>query len=181
MTSERPDWLPRPAPRRRLPPRPWRPEPLTAAEAADESLRYVLVEEVVGDSIGLLVARWPRAGEDGLPVFADPEEDVEAGADRGALQRYVNAHRAPQPGPAEDELRRRPLALGDVFAARVDAQGLERAASVAVAEPGWLGAPLVDVTAEARQAARLIFYEAMTPPLSEAAEREIRDEQLGGA
>jgi len=181
MTSERPDWLPRPARRRRLPPQPWRPEPLTAAEAADASLHYVLVEEVVGDSVGLLVARWPRAAEDGLPVFHNPEEDVEVGADRDTLQRYVNAHRAPRPGPAQDELRRRPLALGDVFAARVDDDALERAASVAVAEPGWLGTPLADVTAEARQAARRVFYEAMTPRLSRAAEREIREEQLGGA
>jgi hypothetical protein len=147
-------------------------------------LHYVLVEEVVGDSVGLLVARWPRAGADELPVFRDPEEDVEVGADRATLQRYVDDQRAPQPDVSpvvQEELRRRPLALGDVFAARVDEGALEQAASMAVADPGWLGGPLFDVTAEARQAARRVFYEAMTPRLPRAAEQEIREELLGGA
>jgi hypothetical protein len=177
--GSRPAWLPQPARRRRLPAAPWCPPPLTAADVDDEALHYVVIEEMVGDSVGLLVAAWPRAAEDGLPVFRDPEQDVEVGADRDALQRHVESHRQPQPEvprAVRDELRRRPLALGDVFAARVDAGALAQAASEAVADPDWLGEALVDVTAEARVAARQIFYEAMTPRLPEAAEQEILEE-----
>jgi hypothetical protein len=158
---------------------PWCPPQLTRTDAEDEALRYVIVEEVVGDSLGLLVAAWPRAGDDGLPAFADPEQDVEVGADRAALQRHVDRLRRPQrgmPRATSAALRRRTLALGDVFAARVDPAALEAATREAVADPAWITGPLFDVTAEARQAARDVFYEAVTPPLPEAAEQEIKEE-----
>jgi hypothetical protein len=180
--GSRPAWLPRPARRRPLPPDPWCPPPLTRAEVEDPALRHVLVEEMVGDSVGLLVAAWPRARDGGRPVFGDPERDVEVGAGRRELQAHVDRLRRPPPGAApavQDELRRRPLALGDVFAVRVDPGALEEAASVAVADPGWLAGPVVDVTAEARVAARQVFYEALTPPLPERAREEIEDELRG--
>jgi hypothetical protein len=177
--SARPKWLPRPAKARVLPDDPWCPPPLTRADAEDEALRYVIVEETVGDSLGLLVAAWPRAGADGLPAFADPEQDVEVGADRATLQRHVDRLRRPQrglPRATSAALRRRTLALGDVFAAHVDAAALEAATRVAVADPAWITGPLLDVTAEARKAAREVFYEAVTPPLPEAAEQEIKEQ-----
>jgi hypothetical protein len=177
--SARPKWLPRPAKARVLPDDPWCPPPLTRAVAEDEALRHVIIEETVGDSIGLLVAAWPRAGDDGLPIFGDPEQDVEVGADRAALQRHVDRLRRPQrgmPRATSAALRRRPLALGDVFATRVDPVALDAATREAVADLAWITGPLFDVTAEARNAAREVFYEAVTPPLPEAAQQEIKEE-----
>jgi hypothetical protein len=145
-------------------------------------LWYVLVEEMVGDAVGLRVAAWPRADPEGLPVFADPEGEVELGADRDELQRRVDRLRRPQPGSARSAqaaLRRRRLALGDVFAADIDARALAAAArSEQVASSGWLRG-LFDVTADARDAARQIFYQAVTAPLSGPARQEIMQEQMG--
>ena len=179
----RPPWLPKPTPPPALPDKPWRPPALaTLASGALRGLGYVLVEEIVEDLAGVRVARWPGAGADGLPVFADAEEEVALGVELGVLQRRVNRIRRPDPrvrGAARAELRRRPLALGDVFAAPVDAERMSAAGEAdAPSEPLWLGEPLFDITVDAREMARQSFYLAVTAPLPESAVREIEEQQL---
>jgi hypothetical protein len=49
-----------------------------------------------------------------------------------------------------------------------------------VAGADWLEEPLVDVTTEARLAARQVFYEAVTAPLPRRVRQEIEDEMREG-
>ena len=181
-SAPRPGWLPSMANPPERSGRPWRPPSLKGIRVDFRKVWYVLVEEMVGDSIGLRVSPWPGTDEAALPVFADPEEDLEIGAAltdlQGRLDRLRRAPRGPERQAAR-ELRYRPVSLGDVFAAHVDRRHLLVAASSdEVSDVRWLRAPVYDVTGDARESARRVFYAAVTAPLSRAAHSELVAEQL---
>jgi hypothetical protein len=124
-------------------------------------LKYIAVEEVVGDAVGLSVSDWPAADGKGRLRFTAggaPIREVGAGAkdlcsvlSRGGIRR-VPPHGA-QPG-------RRVLRVGDVFAAEVDA--LPDAEEEVEAVAAWLTGPVFDITSDARLVAKLAYYGALT-------------------
>lgn len=136
---------------------PWWPWALRGAVRSAEKLRddwqYVVLEEVVGATIELMRWPWPRADSRGRLFWTpDAEEQVMTAAVPQRLVR-LQLYRP-------NQLLRRPRA-GDTFAARISSPA-----------PGWAGdllvedlaevfpGPVYDVTAEAREAAKLAYQGA---------------------
>ena len=106
-------------------------------------LSYIVVEEIEGGLVGLAVSEWPRTDERGRLRF--DSEPMQAAVERRAFEDFLDRHR--QPG--------RPLRVGDVFAART---------GLPTHNPeDWIEPPVHDVTAEAREAAKIAFYAAVAP------------------
>jgi len=103
-------------------------------------LSYILVDEIEGGMVGLAVSEWPRTDEQGRLRF--DSEPVQVVVERAAFEHFLDAHREPS----------RPLRIGDVFAARTHPDP-ER----------WIEPPVHDVTADAREAAKIAFYAAVAP------------------
>jgi hypothetical protein len=152
-------WVPPPRPPR-VKPRPWLPPSLSerGLGARDVSgLHYVVVDELIGDSVGLSVSKWPDADDRGRLRF-----DVLSGPDEVAVNRrellgfFETALR-----PAEGSERKRDLRIGDVFAAEVKKLG-----TPAWPPPlkRWLGV-VYDITSDARTLAKLAFYGAIATKL----------------
>jgi hypothetical protein len=118
--------------------------------------RYAMIDEL--DPSTALLALWPWPGvEGGRVIFAD--EDAVVGVDAQALRDFLSEHRLP-PALAGRELR-----TGDAFAIRVkDGADLERH-DVTRDPTLWIEPPVYDVTADARRAAKVAFYSAVTEPL----------------
>jgi hypothetical protein len=169
-------WLP---PRRtgaqHQPGSPWRPPTLGRAKTDD--LRYLIVEEIVGSSIGLALSPWPQTDSEGRLRFAD-DEALTFGVERDSFARYLAKHRRPR------ALRRRPLRIGDVFAVKVDQQVLRQVAGQLEEKTSlqpllnpdsWLRSPVYDITADAREVAKASFYAAVTEPLNPMQAASIRE------
>lgn len=144
----------------------WRPwEPPTAPALAARMPSYVVVDEIVGDAVGVAIHPWPLADHKGRLRFTDYGEGRFAGTSRTELQTWVEEHRVAALGaavtPAAKELATRSLAIGDVFAATTDAEG------AGVMPEALLGHDFVDLTTDAREAAKLAFYGAVGRPLDE--------------
>ncbi len=141
--------------------RPWRPECLPDVMRADvERLRYIVLDEIVGDLVTLSVSPWP---------YADPQGRVrfDGGPDRAEEPRHGHllVHRTEIHDLLYDGWLRRGPRVGDVFAAEVDgdvAARLDAGEDVALDEHLRLGAALpgavCDITMEARNVAKLAFY-----------------------
>lgn len=141
--------------------RPWLPSCLSqhGLEVDDVArLTYVLVEERVGDDVGLSLLPWPAADRRGRIRFRRLEERLELGLTTEELCRQLYAgwlQRAPR--------------IGDVFAAEADTAALEELRDL---EGPWtrpLGdlfpGAVYDVSAEARKVAKLAFYASVAPVL----------------
>jgi hypothetical protein len=144
----------------------WRPwEPPTAPGLAARMPSYVVVDEIVGDAVGVAIHPWPLADRKGRLRFTDYGEGRFAGTSRTELQTWVDEHRVAALGPsataAVTALATRPLAIGDVFSATTDAEG------AGVPPEALLGSDFVDLTLDAREAAKLAFYGAVGRPLDE--------------
>jgi hypothetical protein len=116
-------------------------------------LSYIVVDEIEEGIVGLAVSEWPRKDEKGRLRFeSDP---VLLGAEREAFERFLDRYREP-----------RPLRIGDVFAARTRpvAEAEPRLEPVLAPEQ-WIEPPVHDVTADAREAAKVSFYSAVAPVL----------------
>ena len=148
------------APERRQALRPWVPECLpehVRGRLAD--LRYVAVDEVVGDLVTLTVTPWPAVDGHGKVRFPGGQASV-AGTGHLLVHRR-ELHQCLYRGWL---LRRSPRA-GDVFAAEVSEvveDRLTRGEDVALDERLRLSAALpglvCDITAESRNVAKLAFY-----------------------
>ena len=143
----------------------WRPwEPPSAPQLAAAELSYVVVDEIVGDAVGLSVSAWPAADDQGRLRFADHGRGRLVGTSLNELQKWVDDKRVVRATgltrAAQAALKRRPIAIGDVFAAKV--------AEDVVAAPAEtvLGPPINDITVDAREAAKVAFYGAVTEPLA---------------
>jgi hypothetical protein len=155
---------------------PWQPASLQGRDDL-EDFAYVIVEEEIDETLGLVVAEWPDGGR-GAPRFHDKGE-FELAVDREEMQRHLVDRQMPQaevPDAVLEELRRREIRVGDVFAIKpVEPLAPEDPDQVQTAE--WMGETL-DLTAEAREAARAKTYEALTPPLDpEVAEQLIASDR----
>jgi hypothetical protein len=158
---------------------PWRPPSLGELPVDEELARhlYVVVEEEIDDVVGLLVSPWPCARDDGRLKFHSDAPEVEVAVDRHELQERLASREVPEPtvdaagGPqAIEELRSRPAEVGDVYAVFSGPQPptpeeLEDLSGKRGAIE-WM-ATVIDITADAREAAKIATYEALTPPLAE--------------
>jgi hypothetical protein len=152
---------------------PWRPGSLRDREDL-EDFAYVVVEEDIDGTLGLVAAQWPSGGH-GAPRF-DDQGEFELAVDRNALQRHISDRRVPESEQLPEEtvtaLRERRIEVGDVFAIKpvgdLSPEPLRRCE--------WVGETL-DVTAEAREAAKAKMYEALTPPLHPRVAKQLLEEK----
>jgi hypothetical protein len=169
---------------------PWRPGLVRHRDDIDEFV-YVVVEEEIDNTIGLVVADWP-AGGGGAPRFQDETGEFEVAADRDALQRQLSDRRVPEPGEIADRegqtippevvpaLQTRSITVGDVFAIRPQGDLSPDTDPESLRNCEWIG-EAIDVTAEAREAAKASMYEALTPPLDPALAEDLLAESKATA
>lgn len=181
IVEDRPSktWLPSGAGTLPMEGRAWRPEPI--GQLPTGRLRYVVVDEVFADLAELSVSAWPVLDPLGrLRFMGEAAVHVEADVERMRL--FLRRHRMPRKA-ASRELR-----AGDTFGVAVEVRGLnafisrfasfpppsasERRKALEPATWDWLRPPLFDVTAEAREAAKLAYYAAVTGPLPEGTSAE---------
>jgi hypothetical protein len=175
-------WLPPPAPptSEQHPRRLWQPPSLDALDFARFS--YLVVDEIVGGSLGLVLSDWPEVDEQGRLRFGGTATML--GADREALQSFLDEHRLPT------DLAQRPVRTGDAFAARVIPGALAELSDELAAQTRlepllrpaeWIEPPVYDVSADAREAAKASFYAAVAPILTpgKAAELATLTEEKG--
>jgi hypothetical protein len=148
---------------------PWRPQALGRANTSEFS--YLVVEELLRTAVGFAVSPWPYVDKAGRLRFG-PEGTRTLTVDRASFERLL-AKRRPR------SLRRRPLRIGDVFAAKL-APAAQRGQPGPAAEfvqdaATLLRPPLVDVTAEARERAKASFYAADTDRLPPWRADQIRE------
>jgi hypothetical protein len=131
-------------------------------------LWYVVVDELDPGVAVLVVSRWPRVDGSGRLRFQQ-EADVQLAVDAAGFQEPLG-QRLPSGEPeapaTDEELRRRPLQVGDVFAA-----ALSEVPSEDIETPGdpkrWFGSTIIDLSGEAREAAKVQFYAAVSHVLTE--------------
>ncbi|HEV8250092.1 MAG TPA: hypothetical protein VGQ15_08975 [Gaiellaceae bacterium] len=161
------DWLPK-APAR--PPfrrwRHWHPPALEGVDVAE--LSYIVVDEIVTPTCVLAVTEWPRVDRKGRVRFRLDARPHLVRVSVHELTRYLAKHRT------GIRNKRREVRIGDVFAAVADTDQLPPPESEAEAhELGgsrltpltWLEPPVYDLTAPAREVAKIAQYSAVTPLL----------------
>jgi hypothetical protein len=163
---------------------PWRPPSL--ATLSDDELSshlYVVIEEEIDDVVGILVSPWPRSDSQGRLHFHFDELEIELGVDRDALEARLSERSVPESvvaaadgGNADEELRERPIAVGDTFAIRSSQlpDSADELPSL-VDEIGigdWIET-IIDLTADARHEAKAAMYRALTPPLKAEVAEEL--------
>lgn len=140
-------------------------------------LRYAVVDELFADTAELSVSSWPVVDALGRLRFADePTTHIEVDARR--MQSLLRRHRMPRKAVG------RVLRAGDAFGVTVRARELtgfleahessetperERTRMLDPRTWEWLEPPIYDVTSEAREAAKLSYYAALTGPLPRSA------------
>jgi hypothetical protein len=141
--------------------RPWTPPCVPAELLADPSrLSYLVVDEIVGDTVSITVSGWPGSDDLGRVRFDGPTADAPSG--------HLLVHRKELHERLYEGWLRRAPRVGDAFAtvlddgvaARLARDGevvLDRTVRLADALPG----PVADLTAEARTVAKLAFHAAM--------------------
>ncbi len=143
---------------------PWVPKAVAEARVDPETLSYIVVDEIEDGVALFVVTRWPRVDGHGRLRFADRDDRWTVASRADAVEKRLDA-RLVSPPPdlvASEALTSRPLRVGDVFGAVTrrpkDDTGRPRS-------PAWMRPPIVDVTAAAREATKLQFFAAMSPPL----------------
>lgn len=164
-------WLPAGAAPLPLEGRPWRPEAIPGLST--RRMRYVVVDEIFADLAELSISEWPVIDASGrLRFMGEGTVHVEVDAERMRL--LLRRHRMPRKG-ASRELR-----VGDTFGVEVEPTRLETFVSQLAEGPpataserktldpatwDWMRPPVFDVTADAREGAKLAYYAAVTSPL----------------
>lgn len=142
---------------------PWIPRTLASFDVS--KLVYVVVDELESDRVGLCVSPWPEIDSRGRLRF-DLEHTRRVGVHHAALEARLARHRSPK-GRAE-----RPLRIGDVFA--VQLRGRQRPREGVISDPArWMGPPIVDLTRESREVAKLAFHAAVAPLLHPKRDRAV--------
>lgn len=152
---------------------PWWPPSLSGAVRSAAGLRrewqYVVVEEVVGATVELLRWPWPLADPLGRLFWDDDADDRVMTA---AVPQRLLRLQLYRP----NSLVRRPRA-GDTFAARITAKadGWDLAAPVDDLT-GLFPGPLYDVSADAREAAKLAYQGSSSAVFDGSRDQEMLDE-----
>lgn len=129
------------------------------------SLGYVVIDELHEGVAGLVVSDWPRLDERGRLHFGEESASTRIGTLAEALLALLREERAPivavsMNAGEEEELRVRPVQIGDVFAARrlrrrARGDGGGGGGGRGIEDPrGWLTGPILDITAEAVEVAK---------------------------
>jgi hypothetical protein len=127
------------------------------------ALAYVVIDELESSLVGLTVSPWPTLDDRGRLHF-DLERARSVGATTRALETYLAKHRTPR------KLADRPLRMGDAFACGIK----EPLNDGELLEPGdWMVPPISDISAEAREAAKLAFFSAAAPLADRQADPEV--------
>jgi hypothetical protein len=162
----------------------WRP-PGLPEHVTDEDLVgfvYAVVEERIDEVFGLIVTPWPKAdGEQ--PVFAGADQEYEIAVERADLQDAISSRTvAPPPDlkpqeliDAKQVLSEREIEVGDAFAVPSSLEVIA-AASESTAPPEadtWINGIVIDLTADAREAAKLAMLRALAPPLEPKVKRRM--------
>jgi hypothetical protein len=138
---------------------------------------YVIVEEVIEDSVGIVVSPWPHVDEQGGLEFPPEEERREALVDRESFEtrlvdRKVVAYEMAFVEQAP--LQGRALTPGDVFAIATDLPPDRSDFREWGSE--WIHGDIVDITAMARDAAKAAMFAALAgEPLSLEEAEEIAE------
>lgn len=141
-------------------------DPGLSAVASDQWNRYsyIVVEEIFDDDAELILSAWPRLDQRGRLRFSDENERRSVDVSRSELQAALSESRYVSPRferLGRDQLQRRPLAVGDVFAllGSLDevAKLLENGSWATVRRDA-----IYDLTAMARDAAKAAMYAALT-------------------
>lgn len=114
-------------------------------------LSYVTVDEVSQGIVTLLVSEWPQVDAVGRLRFSG-SQPVSIDVDEARLAAYLERVRLPE------RLRGRPIREGDAFAARTTIGRRRPGARRPISS--WLEAPVFDVTADARDAAKAAYLTA---------------------
>jgi hypothetical protein len=131
----------------------WIPDGLPKGVVPEPSDAYVVIDDLADGVAVLTSAPWPHLDVAGRLVFESSAVDSPPhfGRSDDAVQERVDELRA---GQAEESVTTRPLRIGDVF--------LVRGFSTRVSE--W--ELLVDVTPQARTAAKIALFGAIAPRVS---------------
>jgi hypothetical protein len=134
----------------------------------------MVVEEEIDGTMGLVIAEWPSGGQ-AAPRFRDKGE-FELALAREELQKQVEDRRVPDaeeiPNQVVDDLRSRRISVGDVFAIKPSQEVDFSDDPEALNTSAWME-EVLDITAEAREAAKVKMYEALTPPLDSELEKHL--------
>jgi hypothetical protein len=170
-------WLPREPPPADLSAlAPWCP----AGVEDCEGLAYIVVDELHDGIAGLVVTAWPRVDERGRLRFGREAESTRVAAPAEALLDLLRAGRAPVvPGGLDEAqaeaMRTRSVEIGDVFAARLRAEP-------APGDPAaWLQAPVLDLTAPAREVAKAQTSAALSGAVDAGYLDVVAEEMTGDA
>jgi hypothetical protein len=132
--------------------------------APEEALSYIVVDEIEEEVAVLLCEPWPELDERGRPRF---DEDQRTSVQVGLDALYARLRRRQEMMRLTEEDRaafaERPVRVGDAFAGLVDREALAADTDSLT----FLDGPIVDVTAEAREAAKLQHYATAAPLLSD--------------
>lgn len=166
-------WLP---PAHRSSPRelrPWKAPALVDRGVDLEGLTYMVVDEIVGDTVGVSLSPWPAADPAGRLRFRVEEDPVHVGVDIHTLCDFLRHERGMEFVPisrSPTEETRRELRIGTVFAAEI-----KKARSKRWARPldRYVGR-IFDITFDAREVAKLAHYGALTERWSQKKAEKLR-------
>jgi hypothetical protein len=127
------------------------------------TLAYVVIDELESGLVGITVSPWPTLDERGRLQF-DLERSRSIGARARALQAFLNKHRTPR------HMASRDLRMGDAFACRVS---VELADGELLHPEAWMAPPITDISAQAREAAKLAHFSAAAPLANPHTNREV--------
>jgi hypothetical protein len=143
---------------------PARTRPL-ADPAERPDLDYIVVDEIEEDVAILLIEPWPGLDQRGRLRFGDEEQRASVEVDVAALLARLSDRQEMIGLSSQDHaaFAGRAVRVGDTFAGRVDREALATETEAL----GFLVGPLVDITREAREAAKAQRYATAAPVLSE--------------
>ena len=154
---------------------PWVPAGFSEKPITWTALSYLVIDELSKEVASLVVSSWPVHDSKGRVRFSGSSWGVGARVDE--LVALLNKHRIVPPARAGSAApSRRPLRIGDAFAARTTRPRGRRAAVPPLAR--WLSPPVYDVSADARDAAKAALFGALAPTMSEDDVYEITTEAL---
>lgn len=132
--------------------------------ASSDNVEYVVVDEIEEDVATLVIEPWPEVDERGRLDFSGSERRQDVEVERQAFAQLLEDRVAPGPLTAAqlEVFITRPLRVGDVLCAVIDRVEL---ASHPDSPARWLQRPVVDVSVEAREAAKTQYFAAVGPVL----------------
>lgn len=141
--------------------RPWKAPSLQKEHVDLERLTYVVVDEIVDDTVGLSLSPWPKADPDGRLRFGVEDDPRHVGVDLRDLCTFLTKKRGMEFVPISRrpaEHAKRELRIGTVFAVEVKtpkSSEWKRPLDKHVDR-------VFDITSDAREVAKLAYYGAMT-------------------